>query len=58
VFYTVSRGRIGFSEVYVDFSEHEPQMWDGLGAQFIDYLGEVNAELRKAGMKEIKAKET
>ena len=33
-------------------------MWDGLGAQFMDHLGEVNAELRKAGVQEIKAKET
>jgi len=38
--------------------EHEPQMWDGLGAQFMDHLGEVNAELRKAGRQEIHAKKT
>ncbi|KAH9170650.1 homogentisate 1,2-dioxygenase [Lactarius sanguifluus] len=38
--------------------EHEPQMWDGLGAQFMDHLGEINAELRKTGVQEIKAKKT
>jgi homogentisate 1,2-dioxygenase len=38
--------------------EHDPQMWDGLGAQFMDHLGEVNAELRKAGRQEIQTKKT
>lgn len=40
----------------MDPLEHEPQMWDGLGAQFMDHLGEVNEELRKAGLQEIQAK--
>lgn len=33
-------------------------MWDGLRAQFMDHLEEVNVELRKAGLREIQAKNT
>ncbi len=33
-------------------------MRDGLRAQFMDHLDEVNAELRKLGMQEVKAKGT
>jgi hypothetical protein len=36
--------------------EHEPEMWDGLRAQFLDHLGEINAELRTVGAPEIDAK--
>ncbi|KAN0104027.1 homogentisate 1,2-dioxygenase [Russula decolorans] len=39
--------------------EHEPQMWDGLRAQFVDrHLDEMNAELSKAGAEKVKAKTT
>jgi len=31
-------------------------MWDGLHAQFLDHLGEVNAELRKVGAQEVNVK--
>ena len=31
-------------------------MWDGLRAQFMDHLDEVNTELRNAGMQEMKVK--
>lgn len=33
--------------------EHEPKMWDNLKGQFMNHLDEVNAELRKAGLKEL-----
>jgi hypothetical protein len=33
-------------------------MWDGLGAQFLDHLGEVNEELRKMGAQEVNVKAT
>jgi len=39
--------------------EHEPQMWDGLRAQFVDrHLNEVNAELSKVGAEKVKLKAT
>ncbi|KAH9954328.1 Homogentisate 1,2-dioxygenase [Russula dissimulans] len=34
--------------------EHDPRMWDGLRAQFPDHLDEVNAELRKVGILDVK----
>jgi hypothetical protein len=33
-------------------------MWEGLHAQFLDHLDEVNAELKKVGVQEVNAKAT
>jgi homogentisate 1,2-dioxygenase len=43
-----------FCYAHLPFSlEHEPKMWDNLKGQFMNHLDEVNAELRKAGLKEL-----
>jgi homogentisate 1,2-dioxygenase len=45
-----------YCEVLTLILEHEPEMWDGLRAQFLDHLDEVNAELRTVGAVEIDVK--
>nr|GAT52499.1 predicted protein [Mycena chlorophos] len=34
--------------------EHEPKMWDNLKANFMNHLDEVNADLKKAGLPDLK----
>ncbi|ETW82786.1 homogentisate 1,2-dioxygenase A1 [Heterobasidion irregulare TC 32-1] len=36
--------------------EHEPKMWDNLKGNFLNHLGEVNADLRAAGLEEVQPK--
>lgn len=47
------QGRV-FAYAFCGTAEHEPKMWDNLKGQFMNHIDQVNADLKAAGLPELR----